>query len=173
MCSWLSSFSMFAEATKQCQAGQGVTESSKMTKEVQPEFLQVIASSDWRLLCLVPARLFGHTVKAGRRDSPGKPASCSQLGSHSHIRVFTVLVSFAQRPMLSMQTGTIWMIQNINQALFGLHNCSSSGNCQGICVCKERKGYSACNIGSGLVLGSTFYRPTSVVLDFMRVSSCH
>lgn len=130
-----------------------------------------IASSEWRLLCLVPARLLGHTVKAGRRDSSGKPASCSQLGSNSDLRVFTVLASFAQKLMLSMQTGTIWMIQKISQALFGLHNCSSSGDCQGFCVCKERKRYSACNIGSGPVLDSTFHGPTSVVLDCMRVSS--
>lgn len=82
-----------------------------------------IAGREWRLLFLAPARIFGHMVKAGRRDSPGKPASCSQLGSHSH------LASFAQRLMLPMQTGTIWMIQNISQALFGLHNFRSSRNC--------------------------------------------
>lgn len=75
--------------------------------------------------------------------------------------------------MLSMQTGSIWMIQKISQALFGLHNRSSSGNCQGFCVCKGRKRHSACEAVWGPALGSTLHGLTSALLDFRRVSSCH
>lgn len=163
---------LFAEATKQLQAGQDVAESSKTAKEGQPWFLQVNCKQWMETALPCPFKALWAHGSSWQKGQP-RHGSCTQLGSHSDLRVFTVLASFAQRLMLSMQTGTIWMIQNISQALFGLHNCSSSGNCQGFCVFKERKRYSACNIGSGRVLGSTFHGPISVVLDFVRVSSCH
>lgn len=134
-----------SNAAKQHQARQAATEIGKMVE---------------RSLTSVPAGVF-QAVPGGWAAEPLEDSTAtmvmlaaeatwgSQLtawnwGLIQASSFFSELASFAQKLMLSMQTGTILMIQKISQALFGLHNRNSSGNCWGFCVCKERKRHSAC-----------------------------